>query len=125
MKLLWVLRNEVSEGFSLMRGGGALLECLPKEVEPRAILPLGSLHNDPVRWHLVSCMVAHQSPVGFPTFDPKGGLWREWYFSRLNLSTFILRVCHILFAFSVNLVDIFFQNLCNRAGFMCLSKVLN
>ena len=27
------------------------LECLPKEVEPRSVLPLGLLHTDPVRWY--------------------------------------------------------------------------
>ena len=45
--------------------GGGLLECLPKEVGPRAILPLGSLHADPVLWHLGSLYAAvggaHQS----------------------------------------------------------------
>ena len=42
-------------GFEFVGGGGrwlfALLKCLPKEVEPRSILPLGSLHADPVCWH--------------------------------------------------------------------------
>ena len=40
------------EVFSLLEGeGGAILACLPKEVDPRVILPLGSLHANPVRWH--------------------------------------------------------------------------
>ena len=37
---------------------GGALECLPKEVDPRAILQLGTLHDDPVRWHLVSSYTA-------------------------------------------------------------------
>ena len=56
-------------------GGGwgvALLECLPKEVEPRAIPPLGLLHADPVRWHPGSSYAAmggaHQSDCN-PTID--------------------------------------------------------
>ena len=44
---------------------GGALECLPKEVDPRAILPLGPLHTDPVRQHLGSSYAtvggAHQS----------------------------------------------------------------
>ena len=39
--LLWVFSNEVLEGFSLLWGEGALLECLPKEVDPRATPPTG------------------------------------------------------------------------------------
>ena len=51
---------------------GGALECLPKEVEPRAILPLGLLHTDLVCWHLVSSYSevggAHQSDRN-PTLD--------------------------------------------------------
>ena len=45
-------------GFEFVGGGGgrcvALLSFLPKEVEPHDILPLGSLHYDPVCWHMGS-----------------------------------------------------------------------
>ena len=41
------------------------MECFPKEVEPRAILPLGPLHADLLRWHPGSLYTAvggaHQS----------------------------------------------------------------
>ena len=41
------------------------LACLPEEVEPCAVLPLGPLHTDPVTWHLGSSYEAvggaHQS----------------------------------------------------------------
>ena len=44
---------------------GGALACLPKEVEPRAILPLGPLHTHPVRWYPGSSYAAvggvHQS----------------------------------------------------------------
>ena len=44
---------------------GGALACLPKKVEPRAILLLGPLHTDPVRRHLGSSYAAvggaHQS----------------------------------------------------------------
>ena len=56
-------------GLSLV--GGAL-EWLPKEVEPRAILPLRPLNADPVRWHPGSLYAAlggaHQSDRN-PTLD--------------------------------------------------------
>ena len=48
------------------------LVCLPKEFEPRAILPLGFLHTDPVRRHPGSSCAAvggvHQSDRN-PTLD--------------------------------------------------------
>ena len=41
------------------------LACLPEEVSPHAIFPLGPLHTDPVRWHPGSSYAvvggAHQS----------------------------------------------------------------
>ena len=58
----WILGNEVSRGLLVERGG---LACLPKEVEPRAILLLGPLHTDPVLWYPGSSYAAvggvHQS----------------------------------------------------------------
>ena len=58
-----------AEAISLV--GGALA-CLPKEVEPHAILPLGPLHTDPVRWHPGSSYAAvggvHKSDRN-PTLD--------------------------------------------------------
>ena len=63
-------------GFQFFGGGGergvALLKCLPKKFEPRSILPLGSLHADPVCWHPVSSYAAmggtHRSDCN-PTLD--------------------------------------------------------
>ena len=44
---------------------GGALACLPKEVEPCAILPLGPIHTDPLRRHPGSSYAAvggaHQS----------------------------------------------------------------
>ena len=57
------------EGSGLVGGD---LACLPKEVEPRDILPLGPLHTDPVRRHPGSLYAAvggaHQSDQN-PTLD--------------------------------------------------------
>ena len=76
-KLSW---NWVLEGFLYVcvcwrgRGGRGLvyLKCLPKEVKSRTILPLGSLHADPVCWHPGSSYAAmggaHQSDCN-PTLD--------------------------------------------------------
>ena len=58
------------------------LACLPEEVEPCAILPLGPLHTDPVRWHPGSSYAAvggaNQS-YHYPTIDvsarPRVGFW--------------------------------------------------
>ena len=67
--LLWVLRNEVSGSFSLLGGGGSPVVLT---VDLRAILPLGLLHADPVRWHSGSSYAAvggaHQSDCN-PTLD--------------------------------------------------------
>ena len=53
-------------------GGVVLLKCLPKEVKPRAILPLGSMHADLVCWNPGSLYAAmggaHQSDYN-PTLD--------------------------------------------------------
>ena len=58
----------------MVEGG---LVCLPKEVEPRSILPLGPLHTDPVRWHPGSSYAAvggaHQSDRN-PTLDESTSL---------------------------------------------------
>ena len=60
------------KGLSLLFGGGRGMACLPKEVEPRSILPLGPLHADPVGWHPGSSYAevggAHQSNRN-PTID--------------------------------------------------------
>ena len=57
------------DGISLVGGG---LACIHKEVEPRAILPLGPLHPVPVRWHpgflYAAVGGAHQSDRS-PTLD--------------------------------------------------------
>ena len=67
----------MSVGFCVcwrMRGvrGVVLLKCLPEEVKPRAILPLGLLHTDPAFWHPESLYAAiggaHQSDYN-PTLD--------------------------------------------------------
>ena len=66
----------VSEFFLFVGGGGGqgvvLLKCLPKKVDPRAILPLGLLHSDLVCWHPGSSYTAiggaHQSDFN-PTLD--------------------------------------------------------
>ena len=72
-----VLLLEWGVGFFLVGGGGGaggvvLLKCLPKEVKPCAILPLGSLHADPVSWHPGSSYAAmggaHQGDCN-PTLD--------------------------------------------------------
>ena len=61
--------NEGSRGVGCL--GGALA-CLPKEVDPLAILPLGPLHTDLVRRHPGSSYAAvggaHQSDRN-PTLD--------------------------------------------------------
>ena len=61
--------NEVSVGVGWFV---VALACLPEEVYPFAILPLGPLHTDPVRRHLGSSYAAlggaHQSDRN-PTLD--------------------------------------------------------
>ena len=81
LKLVYLVYRGINVSFSQGGGrctlsplrlvGGPLL-CLPKEVEPCAILPLGPLHTDPVRQHLgysyAAVGGAHQSDCN-PTID--------------------------------------------------------
>ena len=65
----WIMGNEVSGGLVCL---GGVLACLPKEVDPRAPLPLGPLHAYPVRCHPGSLYAAvggtHQRDRN-PTLD--------------------------------------------------------
>ena len=69
----------MSEVFKFVGGGGgrgvALLKCLPKEVEPCAILPLGPLHSDLVCWYPGS------------TYAAMGGAYQSYCNRTLDVST--------------------------------------